>query len=161
VTREQLGGNLYVLPQASTPLVKSLRSGGKGFHLCERPLSEPRTITHRKPFTLSCDRKSLIEADELKRRGSALRSENSGGKLEGIGSTQRMNAEETPRDLEDRVHRLDATPALGDDIEATQGFGRLLRRELTLAFAPSDRGGALNGSTPPYNHSRLIAVESL
>lgn len=45
-----------------------------------------------------------------------------------------MDPEEAPSGLENGVHRLDPMPEQGEGIQAFEGFGCLLGREVTFSF---------------------------
>ncbi len=68
---------------------------------------------HEETLSLGCSDKPIIKADKLERRGPTLGCEKGGGELAGISSTKRMDPEQAPRGLENRVNGLDAMPVLG------------------------------------------------
>src|SRR4051812_40336786 len=70
-----------------------------------------------------------------------------------------MDPQEATGGLENGLHRLDPMPVPGEGIQAFEGFGCRLRREATLPFETRNGRGALDGRTPPSDHSRLAEEE--
>ncbi len=96
------------------------------------PCSETGAVAHGEPFAAGCNHEPVVKADELQSRGPPLRGEKGGGKLEGIGSSKRMNPEKTPSRFQHRVRWLDAVPVPGECIQALEAFGGSLRGETIL-----------------------------
>ncbi|HEY0554650.1 MAG TPA: hypothetical protein VGG20_10305 [Thermoanaerobaculia bacterium] len=100
--------------------------------------SKPGAVTHRESFALGGDYKTVVEADELERRGPPLGGQKGGGKLKGIASAEGMDPEETPSGFENSFDGLDPMPLLGQSIQAFKGLGRRLGREVTFSLEAGD-----------------------
>lgn len=98
------------------------------------PTLKVGAVTYRKTFALGGNHEPVVEADELERRGPPFRRQEGGSKLEGVGSTDRMDPQEAPGGLENRVHGVDPVPVSGEGVQALEGLGRRLGRELAFTL---------------------------
>src|SRR5258707_1319836 len=84
-------------------------------------LSARSDVDQREAFLACRMGEPLIDRDDLQRCGPPLRGCEGGGQLQGIGRSQRMNAEKSHRALADDIAGLDLVPTAREPVQSVEG----------------------------------------
>ena len=111
-----------------------------------------------KSFEVGGVAEALVGSEEREVLGLLAAEDEGGGELEGVGGTERMDAEETDGAGADFGSRGDFGPLLGHFMQALPCRMFDVRWQLTTALATDQRGLDFREGTKPHHGPRIRVV---
>jgi hypothetical protein len=109
-------------------------------------------------FEVGSVAEALVGGEEREVLGLLAAEDEGGGELEGVGGTERMDAEETDGAGADFGSRGDFGPLLGHFMQAFPCRMFDVRWQLTIALAADQRGLDFREGTKPHHGPRIHVV---
>ena len=99
---------------------------------------------------------TVVERDNLQRRRTSFRCNESRGKLEGVRRSKRMNAKKPERVLANDLARFNLVPPVGKLFQPMQGRRGAFQIKQSLSLEASDRRSAFHLRSPPHQDVRSL-----
>jgi hypothetical protein len=104
---------------------------------------------------------TVVERDDLERRGTSFGRNESRSKLQSIGRSQRMNAKKPNSILAHNLARFDLMPPVSELFQPIEGERGARSIEKRFALETGHGGGALHLRSPPRQHLRVSPCQRL